>query len=111
MLAKIRNTFTYKYLVFCGITTILTLLFIALPSSGWDAIGAWIFQVGLVGITALITIIPIIIDIVRRKRLKERKSNGVLITIIEFIAILAFLLQACFVFYIIAPEVLEHLSF
>ena len=111
MLAKIRNTFTYKYLVFCGITTILTLLFIALPSSGWDAIGAWIFQIVLVGITALITIIPIIIDIVRRKRLKERKSNGVLITTIEFIAILAFLLQARLVFYIIAPEVLQHLSF
>ena len=111
MLAKIRNTFTYKYLVFCGITTILTLLFIVLPSSGWDAIGAFVFQVGLVGITALITIIPIIIDIVRHKKLTNRKSNGILVTTIEFIAILAFLLQANFVTSNIAPEVLQHLPF
>ena len=107
MLAKIRNTFTYKYLVFCGISTILTLLFIALPSSGWAAIGAWVFQVGLVGIAALITIIPIIIDIVRRKKLTERKSKETLITTIEFIVISIFLLQAIFVFYAIAPEILH----
>ena len=107
MLAKIRNTFTYKYLVFCGISTTLTLSFIVLPSSGWTAIGAWVFQVGLVGIATLVTIIPIIIDIARRKKLTERKLKGIAITTIEFIVISIFLLQAIFVFYAIAPEILH----
>ena len=111
MLAKIRNTFTYKYLVFCGISTPLTLSFIVLPSSGWGSIGAWVMQVTLVGILALISIIPLIIDIIRHKKLTDRKSNGIFITTIEVIVISIFLLQAFFVLYAIAPELLQSLLF
>ena len=111
MLAKIRNTFTYKYLVFSGISTILALLFLILPSSGWGSIGAWVMQVTLVGILALISIIPIIIDIIRHKKLTERKSRGIAITSIEFIIISIFLLQAFFALRAIAPELLQSLLF
>ena len=108
MLAKIRNTFTYKYLTFCGILTILTAIFIVIPSS---TIGAWVLQVTLVGILTLISIIPIIIDIIRHKKLTERKSRGIAITSIEFIIISIFLLQAFFALRAIAPELLPNLLF
>ena len=61
-------------------------------------------QVIIVGLLSLITIIPIIIDIIRRNKLAPRKPHGFIVIGLEFITISTFLVQLYFVLFFIVPE-------
>jgi len=110
MLAKIRNTFTYKYLTFCGISTILSATILTIHTYTYNS-HMWfkelyviIMQVIIVGLLSLITIIPIIIDIIRRNKLAPRKPHGFIVIGLEFITISIFLVQSYFVLFFIVPN-------